>query len=1527
MLDIEDLLSDVLPNPEEIVYAIIDTHDKKPASSLPSELATSGEKDRTIRVRVITPELAHSNFEEIPMVSTHVSTTCTLLRLKGVVQEHLGLSTEHTGCPALECNCRLAQSIDESAVPNVNGTGDYDALRTAIVVHSNNIVVAIPVKDMKLSTIQQATNSHMIDTLHQDLTEKVINTVGGIEDASDQSDGDKNYLKAPVMAICSWRCRSRSTLEHAEDDVTQRTLVLDVHTSECPINITAHNAELTIEAAGLEDCAINGVLNIYAVQRWTLGRNESLGRGKAAIFKKSEAWKHRIGHTERGLASLLSTLRIFTELVGGMELRREDAVLRVVHLLTQFPPAVRAVRILTRGETPKLPERAALTQCLYEILKKVVPLLTVRSDPKRFFEGSRLLFGLILEKAKQLKITKQDSRLPYVGMKVYDLRNFITSQPVLSEAVQTTNGLASAGFYEAFKEQGLLRWTIENASKKVLAPDPVWDRIAKLSGGAREQVLVFNLDAIRTNTRYMDGGDIGKVISPAEWTDLTYLASLCSRNGLSVAPPASLASVSAPVLTLDRYGLLAAYLGRAGCAEAGKDMLIARPSSSHEEEVVDVSIITRLLEPILAQRKADGTLVFEAYGDHHRKLTDPEELTMICVDLSSSMNDRCGFIDIQHSEDADEETQRQIQSAEHAAQTLLPENPAFFLAGPDELKEYLRSHESYDDFLAIIGTGTDDYHCRQNAEKVLDILTQLHDQQIYAEREKLEKLREQASRSSFRNQSTSIDHDINVLNNRSLRLKKYRSLLCAWLMTCVGNASVSDPLLWKPGDEVPKIYQNLPRKVTTCPKFEIPREYCCPISGDIMQDPVTTVDNFTYERGDIERWLRTNERSPFTNLILPSNDLRPNVELQERIVAYLNGSDIVSKYALHGARASAPSQTLRVTLRSPLETRSMDVPRDLKAIELWEIAFRLIKGRYASYELRHQNAQVPATEEPVAAVIDTAHEVFVTPTTPMASTKEGDVEELCLVKIYRGDCHESPVVSYWVPKLSTQPLASTVFRYYRHRFTERSTSCVEEPFVFWTRMRDTGDGWYNGTPIHAHWTPISSYFNTQDSRGRVSHESCLSLSPQEDTRGGDELRRPHVFKLCLKHASSLSNYRVRLSRLDVLKQMFDAYINRLLAYNYQTRIGLVTFSTRPSLLQPITHSVENFRHKLNDMRATGDTAVWDSILLAQDQLQEYAKQYPKARLRIVVISDGEDNKSNNRAHELPLGLFRNGIVVDSFCLGTYADHTDIKTISYLTGGYAFQPASLEDAMAICEMEPVLSLLERPDKSPARSVRHTSFMANPSTYQFRLAQDMGKIEKVSRDEFPDRKQHPQLNDSFVELGHFSKSASVTRTDNNVRLSRIHNEIRNSGAKPHPYYDVYVCESNMGLWKIAMQGPPDSTYAGGTFLLYLEMGNNYPRSPPEARFITPIYHPNINRHGRICHSILDRNWTLDTSTKDVIDTIYSLLLVPEFSDPINAVVTLDYHWDEIQFKEEAQKHLEEHASMTREDYRDEIVGVRF
>jgi len=41
-----------------------------------------------------------------------------------------------------------------------------------------------------------------------------------------------------------------------------------------------------------------------------------------------------------------------------------------------------------------------------------------------------------------------------------------------------------------------------------------------------------------------------------------------------------------------------------------------------------------------------------------------------------------------------------------------------------------------------------------------------------------------------------------------------------------------------------------------------------------------------------------------------------------------------------------------------------------------------------------------------------------------------------------------------------------------------------------------------------------------------------------------------------------------------------------------------------------------------------------------------------------------------------------------------------------------------------------------------------------------------------------------------------------------------------------------------------------------MLYLDMPTAFPAFPPKARFITKILHPNVNPHGRICHSIFDR-----------------------------------------------------------------------
>ena len=57
-------------------------------------------------------------------------------------------------------------------------------------------------------------------------------------------------------------------------------------------------------------------------------------------------------------------------------------------------------------------------------------------------------------------------------------------------------------------------------------------------------------------------------------------------------------------------------------------------------------------------------------------------------------------------------------------------------------------------------------------------------------------------------------------------------------------------------------------------------EYTCPITAEIMTDPVSTLDGFTYERTAITEWLRTNDTSPSTGAKLESKRLIPNVTVR-----------------------------------------------------------------------------------------------------------------------------------------------------------------------------------------------------------------------------------------------------------------------------------------------------------------------------------------------------------------------------------------------------------------------------------------------------------------------------------------------------------------------------------------------------------------------------------------------------------------------------------------------------------------------
>ncbi|CAK7324873.1 unnamed protein product [Dovyalis caffra] len=73
-------------------------------------------------------------------------------------------------------------------------------------------------------------------------------------------------------------------------------------------------------------------------------------------------------------------------------------------------------------------------------------------------------------------------------------------------------------------------------------------------------------------------------------------------------------------------------------------------------------------------------------------------------------------------------------------------------------------------------------------------------------------------------------------------------------------------------------------KLKKCEELVIPNQFLCPISLDLMKDPVTLSSGMTYDRESIERWLEGgNFTCPVTNQVLRSFDQIPNHSLRKMI--------------------------------------------------------------------------------------------------------------------------------------------------------------------------------------------------------------------------------------------------------------------------------------------------------------------------------------------------------------------------------------------------------------------------------------------------------------------------------------------------------------------------------------------------------------------------------------------------------------------------------------------------------------------
>ncbi|XP_042447289.1 ubiquitin-conjugating enzyme E2-17 kDa-like isoform X1 [Zingiber officinale] len=90
-------------------------------------------------------------------------------------------------------------------------------------------------------------------------------------------------------------------------------------------------------------------------------------------------------------------------------------------------------------------------------------------------------------------------------------------------------------------------------------------------------------------------------------------------------------------------------------------------------------------------------------------------------------------------------------------------------------------------------------------------------------------------------------------------------------------------------------------------------------------------------------------------------------------------------------------------------------------------------------------------------------------------------------------------------------------------------------------------------------------------------------------------------------------------------------------------------------------------------------------------------------------------------------------------------------------------------------------------------------------------------------------------------------------------RIQKELKDLEMDPPLSCSAGPVGEDMSHWQATIMGPADSPFAGGVFLVSIHFPPDYPFKPPKMKFLTQVYHPNINSNGSICLDILKEEWS--------------------------------------------------------------------
>ncbi|KAI3643759.1 hypothetical protein MP228_009923 [Amoeboaphelidium protococcarum] len=99
-------------------------------------------------------------------------------------------------------------------------------------------------------------------------------------------------------------------------------------------------------------------------------------------------------------------------------------------------------------------------------------------------------------------------------------------------------------------------------------------------------------------------------------------------------------------------------------------------------------------------------------------------------------------------------------------------------------------------------------------------------------------------------------------------------------------------------------------------------------------------------------------------------------------------------------------------------------------------------------------------------------------------------------------------------------------------------------------------------------------------------------------------------------------------------------------------------------------------------------------------------------------------------------------------------------------------------------------------------------------------------------------------------------------------------------------VIADDEDLSKVEVYMLGPELTPFDHGCFKIKMQLTDTYPDTPPKCTFVTKTFHPNLHpQTGEICLNTLKKDWTRDTTIKQILITIRCLLIDPNPESALN------------------------------------------